>query len=297
MSSPNITYYDPKSFADAIDWLKSIGIRISSDRLNTTLKLYNNSKKTDLTPDEVWAISDLDDIIHIYNEFKDQNLPKEIIDIIEKIPSGKIFLSEEKIDGSSDKGRDFCFELNIISLFSKMGALPKFESNAEFNIELSWLGEHIANIFFECKRPKISNSIRRNTIDSMKQIEKRGGIGDVGVSCLSLNRILWDKMNGKILRGKVSDIPNHVLKLMSSELSKIRNIHNFNYYAKTILIISEFKCPFIDDDTNELLFFRHHDFNLRYYEEHTRPPYSREFMHRAAISLILLNSIQNEYKS
>lgn len=290
-------YYEDNIFKDALTWLQSLGVRITSDRLSSAFKMWNT--RTEFNPDHVWAISDLDDIVHYYKEFKDKHLPLDIMKLLLKIPSGSHFLSNENLRGSSNNGRDFCFELNMIRYFSSLGAIPRFDNpEADFNINLHLEDKSLGSLFFECKRPKSASSILDNLDEAMKQIEKRGAKSDSGIACLSLGRIAWEKMGKQILRGKKEDIPNFVNNLMKDELRSIWEMPNFNRNKKTIIIISEFKVPFVEHESEELLFYRHHNFFIRYCEEHAVIPYSHEFMWRASLAKIVQNSVEksDDYK-
>lgn len=101
-------------------------------------------------------------------------------------------------------------------------------------------------------------------------------------------------MKSGVLNSKLDDITSYVLNLVNEELGTIRRSWDFNKHKKTILIIADIKVPFVNPETNDLLFFQHKDFNFRYWEMHLAPPWNHEVITRAIISKAIINQLENE---
>lgn len=62
-------------------------------------------------------------------------------------------------------------------------------------------------------------------------------------------------MKSGILNSKLDDTISYVLNLADEELGTIKRCWDFNKHKKTILITTDIKVPFVNPETNDLLFF------------------------------------------
>ncbi len=279
-----------KEYYAALSWLNDLGVKIDASRLMQTYKRVIKSKKEQLSPDEVWSSLELHEAHELYKTFSElPELHENIRVNLKKIIKGQLFLKDEVISGTANNGRNYMFELSMVEYFIKREIHIRFDSKADFNIATPY-----GNVFFECKRPALESTLLTNTLEAFKQINNRGTPSDSGVVCISLSRIIWEKMKSGILNSKLDDITSYVLNLANEELEIIKRCWDFNKHKKTILIITDIKVPFVNPETNDLLFFQHKNFNFRYWEMHLAPPWNYEVITKGIISKAIINQFENE---
>lgn len=278
-----------REFEAALTWLASLGIKNDASRLMQAFKKIIKSQKNTLTPDDIWASLELYEVHELYKTFSSlPELHENIIKNLKKIIKGQVFLKDEVIYGTANNGRDYMFELSMIEFFIKNGVHISFDSKADFNITTP-----VGDVFFECKRPALGSTLLTNTLRAFNQINTRGTPSDSGVACISLSRIIWEKMKTGVLHSNLNDLSNYILSLVHEELDSIKKAWDFNKHSKTILIISDIKIPFVNIETDELFFFQHKNFNFRYWEIHLAAPWNWDVITRAIISKSMINQFEN----
>jgi hypothetical protein len=141
--------FNPDEYEKARKWLEKIGLCLEPTRISKLLNItkeWNHVDSKQYTSDEVWGILELDDIYRIYKGLEQVDI-KGFSDQLKKTLSGSVYIKDENVKCSSNKGRNYIFELYTASRFACSNFQIFFDSDADFNFKV---GDYTFNV--ECKR-------------------------------------------------------------------------------------------------------------------------------------------------
>ncbi|MFT4850469.1 MAG: hypothetical protein ACI83B_003026 [Sediminicola sp.] len=162
-------------YAEACDWLSSLGFDYSKNRYGIYEKVFARFTKMtqtkELEDDLIGfknsfdnAYIQVNEIVRVHNNLKAVN-PIEFNEQIKKVCSGQEFRGVSV----NDQARDFLFELSVASRFI----------NAGFHVSLTGICDVVVglnggeSLFVECKRIRSERQIAKNISKAAKQLVKR----------------------------------------------------------------------------------------------------------------------------
>lgn len=287
----NITklqYFSKEDYKGLTSWFDDLGYRIKLSRFQTALNNIAPLSKEKYDAKDIWTLCELDDLYRVYRSFSKVTSDNPgFKDTLKKVIGGAVYLEDEPKSSSSENSRDFIFELLMGSQFAQNKIIPHFgidtEKDADFKVSLP----DGIDIHAECKRIKSKNKLKKNTRKALRQAQKRGAVNDVGVIFVSVSYLVWELLEKQLLHSKIEDVDKFIYEKAKPFIQEIESYHNFHEFGKVIAIITHYKLPFINVDTNDILYFDKSHVNLRYWEDHMCPPYNHEFMKRGVIATFL----------
>ncbi|MBF4801189.1 hypothetical protein [Aeromonas hydrophila] len=288
MTTNKVEYFTKEEYKKITSWFDELGYRINPSRFQNVLDTIVDLPKEQHEAKDIWALCELDDLYRIYKAFHGvTNINSGFKDTLKKIIGGSVYLEDEPKSSSSENSRDFIFELLMGSAFAGNGIIPHFgvdtKTEADFKISLP----DGTDIHAECKRIKSRNKIRKHTKKALNQAQERGENSDAGVIFVSISHLVWEILDRQLLCSKVQDIEQFIFNKAESLINEIQSYYNYAEFDKTVALITHYKLPFIDFDTNDILYFDKYHINLRYWEEHMYPPYNNDFRKRGIIAIHL----------
>lgn len=102
---------------------------------------------------------------------------------------GPALLTQEQAENSSNRARNFGFELYLNALFSHAGLLPEYETNADLSFTINQL-----RVFVEAKRPLTEQSVSTSLRAAMHQLttrfKKHNETDCAGIVALDLSKVI-----------------------------------------------------------------------------------------------------------
>lgn len=285
MSTDKVEYFSKEDYKNIASWFDELGYRINPSRFQNVLDTIAALPKEQHEAKDIWALCELDDLYRIYKSFhKATNTNSGFKDTLKKVIGGSVYLEDEPKSSSSENSRDFIFELLMGSKFAENNITPHFGVDTQIDADLKISLPDGTDIHAECKRIKSKSKIRKHTKKALRQAQKRGKNDDVGVIFVSISHLIWELLDRQLLCSKVQDVDRFIYKKAESLINEIQSYYNYAEFGKTVALVTHFKLPFIDFDTNDILYFNKLHVNLRYWEEHMYPPYNNEFRKRGVVA-------------
>src|SRR5690606_963527 len=185
----------------------------------------------------------------------------------------------------SDNSRNFIFELQMAEVFSRSGAKVGFDTKADFKFSLP--GNRVG--YVECKRVTSEKKLEANLKEAYDQIEVRCNEDDIGIVAVDITRLLWQHFEGNLIESDTSEIKRH-LQHAANEVAK--NIREEYTYCRTVMVIGVYCVPFICKGSGQITYYRDMTVNLKYWEQHARPPYNLAFIHRGGLACWIADHLQ-----
>jgi hypothetical protein len=202
MNIPTATYGAiAQEYNAAIEWLVSIGVKVSSGRTAHYAKVieywkdaYKSASEIEAKenlPDFVSSVFEIHDFIDIYYAFKDEPVEElhGLRDKLQKGVNGPINSADET--SKSTSSRNYIFE----ALMAARSHHPHRGVNTMLNTE-SDTGITIKKkkLWIECKRISSASKIEANVKDASNQLEKilsrKKGSGNRGVVAIDVTKLL-----------------------------------------------------------------------------------------------------------
>lgn len=215
---------------------------------------------------------------------KKTNINTGFKDTLKKVIGGALYLEDEPNSSSSENSRDFIFELLMGSKFARNGIIPHFGVDTNTEADFKVFLPDGTQLHAECKRIKSKKKIEKNTKKALRQAQKRGVKSDAGVVFVSISHLVWELLERQLLCSKTQDVDQFIYSKAEPLIKEIQSYYNYTEFGKTVALITHYKLPFIDYDTNDILYFNKLVINLRYWEKHMHPPYNNDFRKRSVIA-------------
>ncbi|MGR3024842.1 hypothetical protein, partial [Vibrio vulnificus] len=288
VSTNKVEYFSKEDYKKITSWFDELGYRINPSRFQSVLDTIADLPKEKHDAKDIWALCELDDLYRVYKSFSEvTNINSGFKDTLKKVIGGSVYLEDEPRNSSSENSRDFIFELLMGSQFANNKIIPHFGVDTETEADLKVSLPDGTEIHAECKRIKSKNKIRKHTRKALSQAQKRGTPSDVGVIFVSISHLVWELLDRQLLCSKVEDVDSYIFEKAESLIKEIQSYYNYSEFGKTVALITHYKLPFIDFDTNDILYFNKFHTNLRYWEEHMQPPYNNDFRKRGVVAIHL----------
>lgn len=183
-------------FREAAQWLTSLGIDYSNTRFGRYEKYLSELEASRLVfrfidHNAYDAGVEASELILIHQGLSKMELIDVFIEKLHNFVTGPLHATQEQIGrGSSQRPRDYGFELAIGAHFALGGFAVRFTKEAD--IEISD-GKTI--FYLECKRPKKHGTIRNNLREAYSQLKRRYenhsyDLPPRGLVAISLNKLV-----------------------------------------------------------------------------------------------------------
>ncbi|MEC8326170.1 MAG: hypothetical protein VX100_08740 [Pseudomonadota bacterium] len=288
MSTNKVKYFSKEDYKKITTWFDELGYRINPSRFQNVLDTIADFPKEKYDAKDIWALCELDDLYRVYKSFSEvTNVNSGFKDTLKKVIGGSVYLEDEPRSSSSENSRDFIFELLMGSQFANNKIIPHFSVDSKTEADLKVSLPDGTEIHAECKRIKSKNKIRKHTRKALSQAQKRGASSDVGVIFVSISHLVWELLDRQLLCSKVEDVDSFIFEKAEPLIKEIQSHYNYSEFGKTVALITHYKLPFIDFDTNDILYFNKSHVDLRYWEKHMQPPYNNDFRKRGVVAIHL----------
>lgn len=227
-----------KDYADAIEWIRSLGVNITSGRTQFYKKVVGNwtnkyrtaseQQGKDIFPDFVSSIFEVMDFIDIYKSLKDvpPSRLKLIASKLQKGVNGPINSASETSDSST--ARNYIFEALVAARFHRperdVEAILDSASDTGFRIK----GK---NVWVECKRITSIEKLEANvskacsqlesTLKRVKSTQNRGLVAIDFTKILHSGDKLYVKRNDRELIEGINSISDQMIRQHSKEWEKV----------------------------------------------------------------------------
>jgi hypothetical protein len=247
-------------YADALQWLKGLGLPAIESRLGKYKKVIDNfGENLELSKDDVSAEKTFHEflnahmeaveVIRIYNTLSHHDF-LEFSEQLKKVTAGQAFRNVSK----NDPSRDFMFELTTASRFI----------NGGFEVKLNHLADIVAvkkgfpKIFVECKRIRSPKRIQDNVKKANEQLKKRIASDKSklckGIIALNVNELI-NPENDMSVVNNVGDLQRMSSKLLESFVqSNERNLESKKFNkCLGVLIEATMEGYTIDSDAHRTI--------------------------------------------
>lgn len=190
-----------QNYADALQWMKSIGVNLGSGRTqyykkivtqwNDRYRIATDKEMKSVFPDFLSSIFEIYDFIEIHNAFRD--IPKahlsHIAAKLQKGVNGPLNAAEET--PKSTTARNFLFEATLAAKAHRPdhGIETILDAKSDTGIRIDK-----KKLWVECKRVTTIGKIESNVKKASKQVEsvikKQTGSGHRGIVALEITKIL-----------------------------------------------------------------------------------------------------------
>lgn len=227
-----------RDYADAIEWIRSLGVEITSGRTQFYEKVvgrWTNEYRTateqqgeDVFPDFVSSMFEVMDFIEIYKSLSNvpANRLQSIASKLQKGVNGPINSASETSDSST--ARNFIFEALVAARSHRpeRGVQVIFDSNSDTGFRING-----KNVWVECKRITSLEKLEANVSKACSQLESslkrdkstqhRGLVAIDFTKILHPGDKLYVKKNDKELLDGIDSITDQMIKQCSKEWEKV----------------------------------------------------------------------------
>ena len=188
------------NYQAAIAWVESIGFPVNRGRHDAYRKTIETLRTrfstqgwgdftNDAYRDEVCtALLESRELVSIYRGFSG-SADANVLPQLRHYMKGPVFPIHEQAENSSNRARNFGFELYLTALFAYAGFEPTYGTNAD----LSFLTDRL-RVFVEAKRPMTEHAVHTSLRIAMRQLASRFSEGDesdqAGIVALDLSKVI-----------------------------------------------------------------------------------------------------------
>jgi hypothetical protein len=235
MSIPTQSYEDIfQQYSAAIQWMDSLGVRMSSGRTShyaKILRYWKDAHKSapddegrKIFPDFVSSLFEIHDFVNIHMAFR--NVPPSklvgIVDKMQKGVNGPINAADETPESTA--ARNFLFEAATAAKAHRpeKGVEAILDAKSDTGIRIDG-----KKIWVECKRVTTPDGIEANVRKASSQLEtlldKEIGSGHRGIVALDISKVLnsGDKIFVKANDGELLTSVNHLMDQFIAQYSRI----------------------------------------------------------------------------
>lgn len=165
-------------------WLKEMGIKYDKTRFGTSTRLYKKWFEGIHNPTfrELWGISELIDLMELYNSFHFSD--EDIKNLFHSIKSGSSTLEKSQ----KCSARDYAFELKVASRFKRAGFKIINDKSHDVVVE-----KDNFKLYCECKRPRKEETIiERVRFAYDKQFKDIENKSEQAVICIDLSNVIYN---------------------------------------------------------------------------------------------------------